>query len=116
MLVKFSYQGLVFSTVISAMLNISISLYELTKHHDIQWKYTLHRLFVILCGCGILWILAQLCFHLGLRGGRGMAFIQMAFAGGISCIGYFAFTYVFHLPQTLLHLDFAVLFKKRKRG
>ena len=60
------------------------------------------------------------CFHLGLRGnyeaGRGMAFIQMAFAGGISCIGYFAFTYVFHLPQTLLHLDFAVLFKKRKRG
>lgn len=120
MLAKFSYQGLVFSTIISSMVNISISLYELTKHHGINWKYTLHRVLIILIGCGILWLLAQICFALGFNGqysaGRGKAFMQMAVAGGVSCLGYFAFTYMFQLPQTLLHLDFKVILKKLKRG
>ena len=120
MLVKFSYQGLVFATIISSLLNISISLYELTIHHGIQWKYTLHRLCIIIVGCGILWCTSQVCFHFGLTSsyeiGRGMAFVQMIAAGLISVGAYFIFTYIFQLPQILLHLDFKKIINKLKRG
>ena len=116
MLVQFGYQGLVYASIISVLFNVGLCIYELTKCHHMKWKYTLHRLCIILLGCVVLWGCAQVCFKLGLTSdysvGRPMAFVQLIISGCLSVLAYFLFTCIFQLPQTLLHLDFKKILKK----
>ena len=120
MLVQFGYHGLVYATIISVLCNVSLSIYELTRCHHMKWKYTLHRLVIILLGCVVLWGTAQICFKFGLTSsyanGRGVAFVQLLLSGSISVFAYFLFTCIFQLPQMLLHIDFKTIFHKLKRG
>lgn len=116
MLVQFGYQGLVYASIISVLFNVGLCIYELTKCHHMKWKYTIHRLMIIILGCVVLWGTAQLCFKLGLTAsyevGRAMAFVHLIVAGCLSVFAYFLFTCIFQLPQMLLHIDFNKILKR----
>lgn len=120
MIAGFGYIGMVISTFISMMILILLGLYDLGKYHGINFRYTLRKLVVIILGCVVLWGVAQVCFLLGLdshyKHGKFIALIQLLVAGGLSCLGYFIFTYMCSLPQILFQFDLEKMIKKLKRG
>lgn len=116
MLKHLGYPGLVLSSVISNGLFFLLDGYALTKRFRIQWKYTLHRLTVMCGGLLVIWGIAVICNLIGLRGygaGRMISMLQLGISGVSALIAYFGFTYVFGLPQVILHLDLSRLRKRR---
>lgn len=120
MIAAFGYVGMVISTFTSMMILILLGLYDLSKYHGINFRYTLRKLVIIILGCVVLWGIAQICFLLGLdshyKHGKFIALVQLIVSGSLSCLGYFLFTYMCSLPQILFHIDLKKMIQKLKRG
>lgn len=117
LLMWFGYPGLIFSSLISMGLFFFLDGYALTRKFKINWKATYHRILVILGGMVLIYGVASLCSMAGLKGydsGRMMGIIQLGISGTLSMVAYFAFTYVFGLPQTILHFDIKKLMNRGK--
>lgn len=115
----FGYKGIVISSIISMGLFILLDAYALSSHYKISWKYTFHKLIVILFGMLAIYIVALLCDWIGLKGygaGKVISLIQLAINGTLAMVAYFSITYMFHIPQTIFKLDLSKLFRKFKRG
>jgi len=119
MLMWFGYPGLVLSSMISSGLFFLLDGYALTKRFKIKWKYTLHRVSIMIGGLALIWAVQILCSMIGLHGygaGRMISMLQLGISG-LSALGaYFAFTYLFGLPQVILHIDFSRLIKRGKNS
>lgn len=119
MLMWFGYPGLVLSSMISSGLFFLLDGYALTKRFKIKWKYTLHRVSIMIGGLALIWAVQILCSMIGLQGygaGRMISMLQLGISG-LSALGaYFAFTYLFGLPQVILHIDFSRLIKRGKNS
>ena len=117
MLLWLGYPGLVLSSVISNGLFFLLDGYALTKRFSIKWKYTLHRLAVMGGGLVLIWLVQIICSMISLQGygaGRLISMMQLGISGLLAMIAYFGFTYVFGLPQVILHIDLSRLRKGRK--
>ncbi len=115
----FGYPGLVWSSVISMGVLMGLDFYILSKRFSIRWDATLRRIVVMVGGLLCLWCIAWLCDLIGLKGygsGRLVGMVQLGISGLFALLTYFAFTYLFHLPQLLLHLDFSRIMRQRRRG
>lgn len=113
------YPGLIASTVLSYGVYVSMNIYSLTRVYHVHWKYTVHKIFIILLGTIGLYLTATLCNMVGLKGydaGRIMGLVQLGINGILAMSVYFGITYIFQIPQTILHIDFKKIFKKLKRG
>ena len=119
MLMWFGYPGLVLSSMISSGLFFLLDGYALTKRFKIKWKYTLHRVSIMIGGLALIWAVQILCSMIGLQGygaGRMISMLQLGISG-LSALGaYFAFTYLFGLPQVILHIDLSRLIKRGKNS
>ncbi len=119
MLMWFGYPGLVLSSMISSGLFFLLDGYALTKRFKIKWKYTLHRVSIMIGGLALIWAVQILCNMIGLQGygaGRMISMLQLGISG-LSALGaYFAFTYLFGLPQVILHIDLSRLIKRGKNS
>ena len=119
MLVWFSYNGLVASTLISTGICIGMSIYQFIKNYGLKLKYTFRRFIIILIACSFMSICTFVLFKLGLGylmcDGRIMTFIKMGISGLLSVGVYFGVTYCFGLPQLLLNIDLKKLVAKIKR-
>lgn len=119
LLYVFGYPGLILSSLISMGTLIGLDIYILTKRFSIKWTATLRRVVVMIVGLLWIWAVQLLCDFIGLKGygvGRMMGIIQLGLSGGLAIIAYAAFTYYFGLPQLILHLDLAKLWKRVKRS
>lgn len=116
LLAAFGYPGIVASTVLSMGIFVVLNAYVLTVRYHVSWRYTYHKILVILLGLCVIYGVAQLFAFIGWNGyesGRFMNLIQLS-VGGICAVGaYFAFTYVFQLPQTILHFDLGKIVKRK---
>lgn len=116
----FGYVGLVFTTLISMIVSIGLGIKALTKKYHLKWKNTIRRIIVIMLGCLGMAICVKLFeligFNTNYEISRFAALIQLMISGLVSVIVYFGITYLFGLPQTLLHIDFNKILKKFKRG
>lgn len=119
MLMWFGYPGLVLSSMISSGLFFLLDGYALTKRFKIKWKYTLHRVSIMIGGLALIWAVQILCSMIGLQGygaGRMISMLQLGISG-LSALGaYFAFTYLFGLPQVILHIDLSRLIKRGRNS
>ena len=119
MLMWFGYPGLVVSSMISSGLFFLLDGYALTKRFKINWKYTLHRITIMIGGLALIWIVQIICSMIGLQGygaGRMISMLQLGISGILAMGAYFAFTYWFGLPQVILHLDLSRLIKRGNRS
>ena len=115
MICIFGFEGLVMSSIFTYTIYIGVDYFLLSKHFHVRWKYTWRRLLLILLSL----IPAALVFFLfswiGIDGyghGKLINFIQMAVSGACVLGTYFGVTYLFGLPQLILHLDLRRLWKK----
>lgn len=114
----FGYRGIVLSSIVAMGLLIFMDMYALTTRYKIRWKYTMHKLLVILLAMAALFAVARGCDFIGLKGygaGRMMSLLQLAVNGSLAMLVYFAITYCFSIPQTILHLDLSRVWKRMKR-
>lgn len=119
LLVWIGYPGLIISSMICMGIFLLLDAYALTVRFKINWKYTFHKLIVMIIGLALIYAVGTLCDSIGLKGydvGRMVGVLQLGISGLLSLLAYFAFTYVFGLPQTILHLDFQKLRKRGKRS
>lgn len=119
LLMWFGYPGLIFSSLISMGLFFFLDAYALTIKFRIDWRYTFHKVIVILGGMVLIYAVATLCHMIGLKGydaGRLLGIAQLGISGTLSMLAYFGFTYVFGLPQTILHFDIKKLMNRGKRS
>lgn len=115
----FGYKGIVYSSILAMGLFIILDAHALSSRFHINWKYTFHKVLIILLGMAAVYAVAQVCSLIGLKGygsGRIMSLLQLAVSGTLSMLAYFAITYVFQIPQTILHLDLSKITRKFKRG
>ncbi|MEG1732837.1 MAG: oligosaccharide flippase family protein [Longicatena sp.] len=115
----FGFKGIVLSSILAMGTFIFMNAYALTKNFHINWIYTFHKLLIILGAMLALFICARGLSFLGLKGygaGRLVSLVQLAISGTLSLGVYFAITYAFQIPQTILHLDLSRITKKFKRG
>lgn len=118
LLAQFGYPGIVFSTILAMGTLTLLNMYELTKHYQVSWRYTMNKLMLICVGLAAIFLVAQLCSLIGLKGytaGRFMNMIQLGISGLLAMSAYFAVTYAFQIPQTILHLDLSKIVGKLKR-
>ena len=114
----FGYQGVVMSSILAMGIFITLDIYALTSRYKIRWKYTLHKLLVILLAMAALFAVARGCDLIGLKGygsGRMLSLLQLAVNGSLAMLVYFGITYFFSIPQTILHLDLSRLLKRGRR-
>lgn len=119
LLATFGYPGIVMSSIVSIGIFLVLDGRALSKHYQVSWKYTFHKLSIILLAMVALYGVAKGLDWMGLKGygaGRMLSLLQLAISGIISMSVYFAITYAFQIPQTILHLDFSKLKRKLKRG
>lgn len=119
MLYFFGYSGVVISSMISMGFYLIMGMYSLAHQYHVNWKYTLHKFFIIVLGCTVMFLLAWLCELIGLKGygqGRMIGIVQLGVSGIIALGGYIVLTGIFQLPQTLFHIDLNRINKKVKRG
>lgn len=119
MLYFFGYSGVVMSSMVAMGLYLGLGMYSLAHQYHVNWKYTFHKLLIIILGCTGMFLLAWLCELIGLKGygqGRMLGMLQLAVSGIIAVIGYVALTGIFQLPQTLFHLNMNKIIGKIKRG
>lgn len=115
----FGYPGLIISSLCCMVVFVGLNSYALTARFKIKWNYTLHKLVVIMGGLVCIFAVGALCDLIGLKGygvGRMIGFVQLGVSGGIALLAYFFFTYLFGLPQAILHLDLGKLWKRGKRS
>lgn len=113
------YPGLIVSSLISNGLFFLLDALALTKRFKIDWTYTVHRLLIICGGLLLIWLVQLGCDAIGLKGygfGRMISLLQLAVSGSLAMIAYFAFTYLFQLPQVILHIDLSRIHKRGKRS
>lgn len=118
MLKYFGYSGLVLSTMVAMGGYMIAGMYSLARQYHVNWKYTLHKLLIIILGCAGMFLMAWLCELVGLKGygmGRLMGVVQLGISGLLAMAVYLALTGIFQLPQTLFHIDVSKLLA-RKRG
>ena len=119
LLAYFGYQGVVYSTIIAMGVFIALDVYALTTRYKINWKYTLHKLLIIILAMLGMMLVANALSALGLKGyddSRFMSMIELGINGMISVLVYFAITYIFAIPQTILNLDLGKIWKRIRRG
>lgn len=112
------YVGLIASTLIAYTVYLSMNIYTLSKSYHVEWKYTFHKLLIIIIGLVGLYGVAMLCNAIGLKGydvSRFVGIIQLGIAGGCSVLMYVAITYFFQVPQAIFHIDLQTITKKFKR-
>lgn len=115
----FGYPGLVISSIICMSSFFLLDAYALTRRFKISWNYTFHKLVVMIGGLVLIFIVGSLCSFIGLKGygsGRLMGILQLGISGTLSVLAYFAFTYLFQLPQKILHIDLRTLLQKVKKS
>lgn len=115
----FGYKGIVLSSIVSMGLFIVLDAYALTSRYHISWKYTFHKLLIIILGMAGVFVVATLLNAIGLKGygaGRMMSLLELAINGIVAISVYFVITYAFHIPQTILHLDVSKFTRKIRRG
>ena len=118
LLMVFGYPGIVMSSILAMGIFIALDMIALTTRYQVRWKYTLHKLCVIVLAMLALYGVALGCSAIGLKGygsGRMMSLFQLAVSGSLSVLVYFAITYGFGIPQSVLHLDLGKLWRKVKR-
>lgn len=119
MLVWLGFQGIVLSSLFASAFYIFLQAAALTKRYHINWQNTFRRLMIILLGMLLLYAVAMLCDRIGLKGygeGRVLGGLQLAVSGSLSMLAYFAFTYFFGIPQSLLHIDIKRMIKKVRKS
>lgn len=117
-LANFGYIGLIMSTFIAYSVYIAMNLYTLSKNYKMRWKYTFHKLLIMVFGLVGLYVVAIACEYIGLKGygvGRMLGLVQLGIAGGLSVVAYVAITYIFQVPQTIFHINLHTITKKFKR-
>lgn len=113
------YPGLIASTFIAYVPYIAMNAYTLSKIYHVQWKYTLHKICIILMGLAGIYLTWFILDFIGLKGygaGRMMSLLQVAVNGTLALCVYFAITYIFQIPQTILKFDLKKLMRRKKRG
>lgn len=117
MLKVFGYSGLVLSTMVAMGGYMIAGMYSLASQYHVNWKYTFHKLLIIILGCAGMFLMAWLCELIGLKGygmGRLMGVVQMGISGIFAMAVYLALTGIFQLPQTLFHFNISKLISRRR--
>lgn len=113
------YSGTVIASIAAVGVFIVLAMLMLERKFKVNWKYTFHKLLIIILGCIGLFLVAWLCNLIGLKGygsGRIMGVVQLGTSGLLAMGVYVAITGIFQLPQTLFHIDMSKLTRRFKRG
>lgn len=109
------YSGSILSKFLTHMMMFAINMSLLKKYYGVKYYALIKPVVIMLFGLGLMQLSFILLEQIGLsviNQNRVFATLQLGVYGFVGLSVYLSFTYFYHLPQDILHLDLSRLKKK----